>query len=363
LKAHAAAQAKSDARMENYGKVNIGGGKFVDQSAVDAVASKNVQPVLDEINEKADTERQRKAELKAQQDNEKRIEEERKARERETKEINKKLKQQDKDEEKSRKAEEKRLAKEKRRSGGVQKSDISEPVTAVPVESEATVAADDPTVIAGANVDDSPIEHYEASSALPESQRDTQVRTSIEEQANQPTVDTAQTTFHTESSPTQGSSPKSSKAKNWIKSKFRRASKSQKLPEGKDSQKGFIGGAALTGASTNNSTVSLGHASAPETKITQEDSSAVESPIVSETPTALESSAHAPSTHESSIFQRGRPARRASDVSSVSSLSQDDEFQEARDNFDEGLAPPPTFAVKPASPVRDSKFHEVMDES
>ena len=92
LKAHAAAQAKSDARMENYGKVNIGGGKFVDQSAVDAVASKNVQPVIDEINEKAETERQRKAELKAQQDNEKRIEEERKAREKETKEINKKLK-------------------------------------------------------------------------------------------------------------------------------------------------------------------------------------------------------------------------------------------------------------------------------
>ena len=226
--------------------------------------------------------------------------------------------------------------------------------------------SDDPTVVTGANVvDDSLIEHHEASStapapssAPPETQRDTPVRTSIEEQVNEPTVDTAQITNHTEVS-----SPKSSKAKNWIKSKFRRTSKSQKSPESKDSQKGFIGGAALTGASANNSTISLEQTSVPETKRTQEDTSAIESPIFAETATTLEPSAHASSTYESSIIQRGRPTRRASDVSTASSLSRDDEFQEARDNFDEGLAPPPTFAVKPASPVRDSKFHEVMDES
>ena len=50
VKAHAAAQAKSESRMENYGKVNIGGGKFINQSAIDLIAQKNVKPVLDEIN-------------------------------------------------------------------------------------------------------------------------------------------------------------------------------------------------------------------------------------------------------------------------------------------------------------------------
>jgi hypothetical protein len=92
VKAHAAAQEKSDSRMENYGKVHIGGGKYIDQSAVDEVAQKNVQPVLDDIQEKAEAERERQAALKLEQENEARKASEKKARDRESKEINKKLK-------------------------------------------------------------------------------------------------------------------------------------------------------------------------------------------------------------------------------------------------------------------------------
>jgi hypothetical protein len=92
VKAHAAAQAKSDTRMENYGKVHIGGGQFINQSAVDLVAARNVQPVLDEINEKAEVERERQATIKAEKEEEQRKATEKKAREREEKEINKKLK-------------------------------------------------------------------------------------------------------------------------------------------------------------------------------------------------------------------------------------------------------------------------------
>jgi hypothetical protein len=92
VKAHAAAQAKSDTRMENYGKINIGGGKFINQSAVDLVAQKNVQPVLDEINEKAQAERERVAAAKMEQETQARKAAEQKAREREKKEIEKKLK-------------------------------------------------------------------------------------------------------------------------------------------------------------------------------------------------------------------------------------------------------------------------------
>ena len=92
VKAHAAAQAKSDTRMENYGKVHIGGGKFIDQSEVDAVARGNVQPVLDEINEKAAAEHERQAAIKAEQLEIARKATEKKQRDKETKAINKKLK-------------------------------------------------------------------------------------------------------------------------------------------------------------------------------------------------------------------------------------------------------------------------------
>ena len=96
VKAHAAAQEKSDTRMENYGKVHVGGGKFVNQSDVDQVAQKNVQPVLDEIQEKAEAEKARQAALKAEQETEARKAAEKKARDRESKELNKKMKRRSK---------------------------------------------------------------------------------------------------------------------------------------------------------------------------------------------------------------------------------------------------------------------------
>lgn len=92
VKAKAAAQAKSDGRMQNFGKVNIGGGKFVTQSDVDLVAARNVQPALDDLNEKAAAEQARQFELKADQEAAKRTEESKKQREKEEKEIQKKLK-------------------------------------------------------------------------------------------------------------------------------------------------------------------------------------------------------------------------------------------------------------------------------
>lgn len=92
VKAYAAAQKKSDTRMENHGMIHIGGGKFVNQSEIDAVAARNVQPVLDEINEKAAAERERQAALKLEQETAARKEADKKARDKESKAINKKLK-------------------------------------------------------------------------------------------------------------------------------------------------------------------------------------------------------------------------------------------------------------------------------
>lgn len=57
VKANARAKANSDARMINHGKVDIGGGKYLDQSEIDAIASKRVQPTLDDLTKKAEMQR------------------------------------------------------------------------------------------------------------------------------------------------------------------------------------------------------------------------------------------------------------------------------------------------------------------
>lgn len=159
----------------------------------------------------------------------------------------------------------------------------------------------------------------------------------------------------------EGSSPSSPKGgvKGWLKTKFRR-SKDAKNPEVKDKEeKSFTGGAALTGASTNNT-------DAGNTSV--KDSSIKDVALAGKT-----SNDHNNAIEQGSAPNEdrlGRTKRRASSVSSLSTTpgnelahesSKDDEFEEARDNFDDALAPPPTFtATKSASPVRDSKFKEVM---
>jgi hypothetical protein len=385
-KAHAAAQAKSDNRMENHGKIHIGGGKFINQSAVDLVASKNVQPVLDDINEKAEAKRLREAELRADEEKARVDAAKIKEREKEEKDVNKKLKRKcylysvvlyqllimklehDKEEERVRKAEEKatkeeekRLAKERRQSqkaeAVVVKDSTAETNTAAaaesvetPVEHEATPA----TVTTTEPRQPSP---------APVTGRPAVVRTSMEDQASLRMRENADTANPDESTPLSPASPTKDggKVKSWLKNRFsRRSSKAQKptdYPEKKEPEKssGFIGGAALTGASVGNaSNASLGANSSSVRDV------------------ALASSASKAKSLESLGQERElEPLERADTASTVSSLStvsrtedvdageEEEEFQEARDNFDEDLAPPPTFpAQKSSSPARSTKFVE-----
>ncbi|KAH6672924.1 putative Eisosome protein 1 [Halenospora varia] len=369
VKAHAATQAKSDTRMENYGKVHIGGGKFINQSAVDLVASRNVQPVLDEINEKAELERIRQAELKADQENERRKAAEKKAREKESKDIHKKLKLQDKGEEKLRKQEEKaardeekRAEKEKRKSAKVE----AIPVTAATTEPATTAAMTGTTSNDIEATDEvaspAPVER-EPSNTVTERREvastPADIRTPMEDNASQrmrELSDAADRDQATTTSPTSPNSPRDGgKVKHWLKTKFaRRSSKAQK--PSKDLEKassGFIGGAALTGASASNTSLGGNSASVREVAL------------------ASSSSAARPQNSAATTEERGgKTERRASTISSMSSVSRegrsadddgngDEEFQEARDNFDEDLAPPPTFSVqKSSSPARSAKFTE-----
>ena len=66
-KAKAKAEAESSARMVNHGRVNIGGGRFMNQSEIDLIATAKVQPTLDEVTATAEKQRARDEELRQQQ--------------------------------------------------------------------------------------------------------------------------------------------------------------------------------------------------------------------------------------------------------------------------------------------------------
>lgn len=96
LKAQQAAQARHETRGETKGKINIGGGKFMDADEINAIAAKKMQPLLDDINEKAETERARLEALKQAEDARKEELERQKARERQEKDEIRKQKEQEK---------------------------------------------------------------------------------------------------------------------------------------------------------------------------------------------------------------------------------------------------------------------------
>ena len=92
-KARTRAAEQSEKRLEHHGMVNVGGGKFMDEKDVEAIAASRLQPTLDEISANADKQRARDEEI--------RIENERKKEQAAN--------------EKQAKAEEKELAKTKKR--------------------------------------------------------------------------------------------------------------------------------------------------------------------------------------------------------------------------------------------------------
>lgn len=92
VKAKQIAEVNHESRNQNKGKIDIGGGKFMDPSEVNAIAAKRVQPVLEDINTKAENERERQAAIKMEEEAKQAEVERHKVREREVKEIHQKLK-------------------------------------------------------------------------------------------------------------------------------------------------------------------------------------------------------------------------------------------------------------------------------
>jgi hypothetical protein len=88
-RAQAAARSHHETRTVNKGKIDIGGGRFMDPEEVQAIASSRVQPVLDDINDKAEAERERRLALKAEEEARKDEEQRRREREKEVALLNK----------------------------------------------------------------------------------------------------------------------------------------------------------------------------------------------------------------------------------------------------------------------------------
>ena len=82
-KARVKVEAESKSRLQNYGKVDIGGGKYLDQSEVDAIAAAKVQPTLDDITEKAEEQRALDEKRRLEAEEERRVAEQKAAEEKE----------------------------------------------------------------------------------------------------------------------------------------------------------------------------------------------------------------------------------------------------------------------------------------
>lgn len=54
--------------MVNVGRIHVGGGKYLDQSEIDAIARARLQPTLDDITDKAEKQRARDEEIRVEQE-------------------------------------------------------------------------------------------------------------------------------------------------------------------------------------------------------------------------------------------------------------------------------------------------------
>ncbi|KAK6832931.1 hypothetical protein PG987_007625 [Apiospora arundinis] len=381
-KAHATAQLRSDNRLSKQNKVDIGAGKYMEQEEIDAIAASKVQPVIDEINERAEQEQARVTEQKLEEERQREERELERQREQEVSEINKKLKEQEKqeakerrqeekaeakakkEEEKAARAEQKRLAKEEKRKSGA--ASVAAPTNAAhqdeiaPIERVELNDAGQPVRV--------PVAAPAPATITPESPTEAATATRAADDVEMPDA-SAIRKHRTKSSGSGGKSP-TIRVRSWFQSHFHRSSKSDVEEITKPKEKGktkFIGGAALTGfgsSSQNGSTASVNNRSSSVHAVAM----------------AGRQGATADPHMSSSASDRGGGHSLTPSVSlpnpeavSPMSSSSDDEFfhdvapvisTSSTNGQGGGLSPPRPLgdpaSRKSHSPNRDSRFHEII---
>ncbi|KAI1477167.1 hypothetical protein F4774DRAFT_203686 [Daldinia eschscholtzii] len=349
MKAHAIAQAKAEQRLgRGHGKIDIGAGKYMSQDDIDAIAAARVKPVLDEINEKIEEEQARQTELRLEMEKKKEEEEIEKARQKEIHDINKRLREQDKQEQKERKAEEKHEAKVRKEGEKAAKAEQKHEARAKKEEDRAAKA--EQKRLSKTEKRRSTAERSGDSQDEPEPARGTVVMNTAGQPVSVPPppppepecTDAEDGVVDRESgSPSEGQSKGG--VKTWFKNRFSRGAKHPD-EKGKAVERGFIGGAALTGIE---SSASMDNRSASVRAVAMAGRGRTGGPEDEATGTAA----------------------------SVSSSSDDDDDgdgdsdggneysrEEARDRPRTALTPPRPFrsSVASQSPSRDSKFVEMV---
>ncbi|UKZ70047.1 uncharacterized protein TrAtP1_011048 [Trichoderma atroviride] len=327
VRAQQAAQLRHDTRTDDGGRVDIGGGMFMDADEIDAIAARRVRPVLDDIHEKAEAERERLASLKFEDEAKKAEAERERDRERELKEIQKRAREEDKQQEKARrqqekieekqrredekaaKAEQKRLAKEDKKKPKPQTI-----VTDPQIQESHPETQESPREIQDVHGEDpesrheiQDVHHEDNEEQEQEQEAETQSRrevvtpertiTPTQEMAaatatvappSPPTATTAvaapapisAATDNAETSRRKSSSeaPTSptARVKGWIKNRF---SRGKSMSEHGEKKKSFIGGAALRGSAAGGSTASLGNRSSSIRDVTLAGRTGEETPV------------------------------------------------------------------------------------
>ncbi|KAI1155761.1 hypothetical protein F4825DRAFT_406471 [Nemania diffusa] len=319
LKARAVAQSRALQKDNRQGKVDIGAGMQMDQEDINAIAARKVQPILDEINAKAELEHARQLELRMEMERKKDEQEAEKARQREVHDVQKKLKQQEKQERKERKAEEKQEAKAKMEEGKLTKAEQRKLARA-----EKTKSA----------------EHGHSAREEWEPEEDVITMNSSGQPVRIPRLSTQEAQARVSPEPVEeGPRSPSSKVKSWLKSRFSRGPKSpiEEPTKGKASHRGFVGGVSLTGNRSTRSVASLDSHSASMREVAM--------------------AGRTPGLGQSQLDGDA-------EAGSHQSVESDDEFfrDEVVDRPATRLTPPrPLRGSSPAqSPPRDSRFHEIM---
>lgn len=348
-KARARAVAASEVRMQNHGKVHIGGSKYLDQSEIDAIAAARVQPFLDEINSTAEKQRARDEEIRMDQAEAKRAAQIEKQEKAEAKAEKKRKEHEEKLAEKVKKQEQKQAAKTERHVDKEKASESSRlvkqenrisadhPENSIPTETEPISNTVDRELSKGKAVAIVPEPSHNIvegeSSASASAPKPAHHAATLSKPAPNAGDIAPRRPVKDEEMPT---SPTRKRFSNFLGKLKRKKDKSTDEPK----EKGFQGGSSLTGATVKSPPVGASTHTSNRTSSPAE----IRSPSVSEL-----------SSDDDMEPVRGRTKSRLSDGGS-------EEFVEAQDHFDEALVPPPKFESlgKSNSPVRDSKFHEAL---
>ncbi|ODQ63162.1 hypothetical protein NADFUDRAFT_48359 [Nadsonia fulvescens var. elongata DSM 6958] len=132
--AYLIAERNYQSRTENHGKIDLGGGMFMSQSEVEAIAQRHVKPVLDEINQKATKQRETDEINRKAEEERKRVEQAKKDAEAKAKAEQKRAEQAVKEQKRS---EEKRIKKEKKATESKKAAEERERTIKVKQEAEA----------------------------------------------------------------------------------------------------------------------------------------------------------------------------------------------------------------------------------